>query len=229
MSLASIIANIKTLYTYTISYKKAWLGRTKAIKILFGDWDESYKKLPTYLNALKAINPGTVVEQVLTPANKPGEVHLQYLFWAFKPCIEGFRYCPPVICIDGTHLYGKYKRKLLVAVGCTFGGNLLPLAFALVDEETTDAWSRFIFHLRTKVVPGRPDLTLISDRGQGILSAVQHFWETPIAGQPVGYHRWCLRHVCSNFNTRAHDVKLRDLLWRAGSAHQIRKLNRTLQ
>ena len=35
--------------------------------------------------------------------------------------------------------------------------------------------------------------------------------------------------MCSNFNTRVHDVKLRDMLYRAGSAHQKRKFNETLK
>ncbi|KAL0367868.1 UNVERIFIED_CONTAM: hypothetical protein Sradi_3676900 [Sesamum radiatum] len=33
-----------------------------------------------------------------------------------RPCIQGFRYCRNVISVDGTHLYTRYKHKLLVAV-----------------------------------------------------------------------------------------------------------------
>ena len=40
------------------------------------------------------------------------------MFWSFKPSIEGFEHCRPVMNIDGTHLYGKYKGKLLIAMGC---------------------------------------------------------------------------------------------------------------
>ena len=61
-----------------------------------------------------------------------------YVFWAFKPCIDGFVHCPPVISIDGTHVYGKYDIKLLIAI--TIDGNdfILPLAFAIVANESIE-------------------------------------------------------------------------------------------
>ena len=40
------------------------------------------------------------------------------MFWSFKPSIEGFEHCCLVLSIDGTHLYGKYKGTLLIAMGC---------------------------------------------------------------------------------------------------------------
>ena len=41
----------------------------------------------------------------------------------------------PVITIDGTFLYGKYKQKLLIAVAMDGVNHIVPLAYALVDEE----------------------------------------------------------------------------------------------
>ncbi|KAL0312470.1 UNVERIFIED_CONTAM: hypothetical protein Sradi_5646300 [Sesamum radiatum] len=46
---------------------------------------------------------------------------------------------------------------------------------------------------------------------------------------PHGAHRYCLRHVCSNFNTHYKNVILKDLCWRAGSEYQIRKFNRIME
>ncbi|XP_052623600.1 uncharacterized protein LOC111881138 [Lactuca sativa] len=45
------------------------------------------------------------------------KLNLGVFFWAFAPSIKGFHYCRPVISIDGTHLYGKYKGKMLIAMG----------------------------------------------------------------------------------------------------------------
>ena len=39
--IASILENVKNNAGFTVSYKKAWLGRTKAIAMVFGDWDAS--------------------------------------------------------------------------------------------------------------------------------------------------------------------------------------------
>ena len=79
----------------------------------------------------------------------------QYLFWAFQPSIDGFTHCRPVICIDGTHINGKYKGKLLVAMGINADNKIFSLAFAIIDEETLASWSWFLRNLSTHVVQGR--------------------------------------------------------------------------
>ena len=38
------------------------------------------------------------------------------IFWAFRPCIKGFPHCRPLISIDGTYLYGKYRGTLMIAM-----------------------------------------------------------------------------------------------------------------
>ncbi|GFZ01076.1 hypothetical protein Acr_14g0007110 [Actinidia rufa] len=88
---------------------KAWLGRTKAIAMVFGDWDSSYNKLSRFMRTLKLRTPGTAV--IL---------------------------------------------------------------------ETLDL--------------GMEGVTLISDRYATVISVVKHEWETTRLGQPIGIHRYCLRH-----------------------------------
>ncbi|KAK4410223.1 hypothetical protein Sango_0095300 [Sesamum angolense] len=44
-----------------------------------------------------------------------GSYVLGYVFWAFKPCIDGFQLCRKITSADGTHLYTKYKHKILIA------------------------------------------------------------------------------------------------------------------
>ena len=64
-----------------------------------------------------------------------GTALLCYVYWAFAPCIAAFQYCRPVISIDGTHLYGKYKGVLMIAMATDANQKVLPLAFAVVDKE----------------------------------------------------------------------------------------------
>ena len=40
-----------------------------------------------------------------------------------------------MISIDGTHLYGKYKGVLMIAMAIDVDQKVLPLAFAVVDKE----------------------------------------------------------------------------------------------
>ncbi|KAL0325407.1 UNVERIFIED_CONTAM: hypothetical protein Sradi_5110000 [Sesamum radiatum] len=104
----------------------------------------SVKKLPRFMAFLQKLNPGTVVEWLNLDTDRPGVQMLHYVFWAFRPCIEGFRSCRNVISVDGTHLYTKYKHKLLVAVTLDANQQVLPLAFALVDEESLASWRWFL-------------------------------------------------------------------------------------
>ena len=53
----------------------------------------------------------------------------------------------PIIQVDGTFLYGKYKGMLLVATSQDGNRNVVPLAFALVEGETEQSWSWFLFNL----------------------------------------------------------------------------------
>jgi len=54
----------------------------------------------------------------------PGDLYIQLrvLGFQFDPCIRGSKHCRPMISIDATHLYGKYKGKLSIAMA-TDGNN----------------------------------------------------------------------------------------------------------
>ncbi|KAL0347373.1 UNVERIFIED_CONTAM: hypothetical protein Scaly_1753300 [Sesamum calycinum] len=124
---------------------------------VYGTWESSVKKLPRFMAFLQKLNPGTVVEWLNLDTDRPGVQMLHYVFWAFRPCIEGFRSCRNVISVDGTHLYTKYKHKLLVAVTLDANQQVLPLAFALVDEESLASWRWFLQMLAKHLLPNDDD------------------------------------------------------------------------
>ncbi|XP_073271468.1 uncharacterized protein [Primulina huaijiensis] len=114
---------------------------------------------------------------------------LNYVFWAFKPCVDGFRHCRKIISVDGTHLYTKYKHKMLIGVTLDANNQVLPLAFAIVEEETTDSWKWFLENLGRHVVRGQNGICLISDRHKGIVGATEVL---PYFQHP--YEKWSLAH-----------------------------------
>ncbi|XP_073273302.1 uncharacterized protein [Primulina huaijiensis] len=142
-----IIENVKDKYGYQISYKKVWRSLKRAMEIAYGTWESSVQLLPKYMCALSQYNPGTVVEWKHLRANTDICKTLNYVFWAFRPCIDGFRHCRKIISVDGTHLYTKYKHKMLIGVTMDANNQVLPLAFAIVDEETTDSLKWFLENL----------------------------------------------------------------------------------
>lgn len=76
------------------------------------------------------------------------------------------------------------------------------------------------------VVRGANSVCLISDRHKGIVRAVD---DLPYFKPPHGVHRFCLRHICSNFNSKFKDVHLKDLAWEAGTQHQICKFDSVME
>ncbi|RVX00532.1 hypothetical protein CK203_036969 [Vitis vinifera] len=198
LSVAAIQASIVEKFGYQISYKKASKAKLKALTNLFGDFYKSYAELPHFFIALEQANPGCVVISKTFPGIMENTEIFQRVFWTFQPSIEGFKHCRPVLSIDGTHLYGKYKGTLMIAMGCD-GNN------------------------QTRVT-NRRKLCVISDRHPGIMAAMSDVhlgWSEPYA-----YHRVCMRHLASNFMTRFKDKILKNLMCRAALATKIEKFNK---
>ena len=61
------------------------------------------------------------------------------VFWVFPLSIERFKYCRPIISTDATHLYGRYKGTMLIAMGVDANNQFFPLAFAIIEEESLDS------------------------------------------------------------------------------------------
>ena len=125
--------------------------------------------------------------------------------------------------IDGTHLYGKYKDKLLIAMGCDGNNQLFPLAFSITEGENTDSWGLFLAFIRNRVTQ-RTGICVISDRHPGIMAAMTDLHLGWVA--PSAYHRICMHHFASNFITRFKDKLLKNLVCRATLASTECKFNK---
>ncbi|KAH1210797.1 hypothetical protein GmHk_15G045022 [Glycine max] len=156
IKISLIQERINSQFAYKVSYKKAWLAKQKAIAIEYGDWDESYAKLSSWLTHMQNHSPGSyfqILHDDFIIRNTVSHEHRQFhrVFWTFVQCKEAFKYCKPIIQVDGTHLYGKYRGTILMATSQDGNGGVLPLAFAVVEAETLTAWSWFLAHLREHV------------------------------------------------------------------------------
>ncbi|XP_011100537.1 uncharacterized protein LOC105178704 [Sesamum indicum] len=184
-----VIQTVKDHTEYDIPYQKAWYSLKMAREMVYGTWESSVQKLPKYLGALQKYNPGTIVEwQHKARDTSTSAYVIGYVFWVFKLCIEGFQHCRNLISVDGTHLYTKYKHKMLIAATMDGNQQVLPLAFAVVDEESLLSWKWFLRQLSRHIIRGRRGICLISDRHAGITRAVR---ECPDFVPPNGVHRYC--------------------------------------
>ncbi|KAG5536591.1 hypothetical protein RHGRI_024122 [Rhododendron griersonianum] len=122
------------------SYAKTWAAKQIAIARIFGNWDESYAEVESFLAAVKVKNPGTEYILLSKDTNIPGCLTFDRLFWTFGQAIEGFKHYRLVISIDGTFLTGKYKGIILVVVSQDAKNQIFPIAFAIVEREDADNW-----------------------------------------------------------------------------------------
>ncbi|KAK1381944.1 SWIM-type domain-containing protein [Heracleum sosnowskyi] len=186
---------------YKPSSKKLRDGKKIASQKVYGSWEQSYQDLPLLMNVIQKVNHGMHVDWYFKehglrePILKV--VRFKRLFWTFKPCVDAFKHCIPVLQIDGTHLYGKYGGVLLTATVVDGFHHLLPIAFAIVEGETVASWTWFMERVRKMVALQRTGVCVISDRHAGIMSTMKN----PNLGwcEPYGYHRFCVRHLAANF------------------------------
>ena len=112
-SVPSLMESIFALSSYRVKYSKAWRAKQHAIALLWGDWLESYARVPRVLTGMSLFNPGirwfTYMGNMMLPHNGVYKHVLQRVFWCFPQCAEAFQHCRPVILVDATFLTGKYK------------------------------------------------------------------------------------------------------------------------
>ena len=116
-----------------------------------------------FLAGLKDANLGTKYKLLVDDNYEQGTCTFKSVFWAFRPCIVGFKKCRPVISIDATHLYRKYKGKLMIAMMTDANNKIYPVAFVVVKSESTETWNWFLACIRTYVTDRR-HLYIISGR-----------------------------------------------------------------
>jgi hypothetical protein len=213
ISVSVLIAHIRSRYTYTTTYRKTWIAKQKAIERIYGNWEKSYNELAPWLRAFEYYLPGTITDIEAFPYIKDGQVDprkgiFKRIFWSFKPCINAFAYCKPVLSVDGTWLYGKYRGTLLIAIAQDGRNNIIPIAYALVEGETADAWLFFLQRLQM-LVAAYPDLCLILDRHESIKSAVRRL-------NTDWHHVFCIRHISQNFMRTFKNADMRKIVTNMG-------------
>jgi hypothetical protein len=212
-----------------VNYGKAWRAKQHAISMLWGDWKDAYGRVPKILQAITHFNQGTKWCTHTTGKEEPHKgvmkPVMERVYWCFLQCVKAFKHCRPVISVDGTFLTGKYMGVLLIATGVDGEDRLVPLAFALVESENIDSWSWFLHLVRRDVMRRLRKVCIVSDRHQGILSAVEDYME---GYQPVVI-RWCMRHFAANIWHRQANKKVREQLKLVCAAKAERTFNIRLE
>ncbi|XP_074289074.1 uncharacterized protein LOC141614215 [Silene latifolia] len=175
-----------------ITYWKAYYAKHKALKMIYGESGEQYKRVWDYAETLKKFNVGSSVFVKLTNIDRPPPV-FQRMYVCLEACKAGFiAVCRPILGVDGCHLKGPYPGMLLVAVWKDGNCNIYPVAWAIVEVENTATWIWFLELLIKDLQALGENITFISDRQKGLLEAFNKV-------VPYAEIRFCCRHIWANF------------------------------
>ena len=118
----------------------------------------------------------------------------------------------------------------MIAMETDANQKVFPLALAVVDKELGPSWGWFLECLRISIGHVIPDegICIISDQHKSIKCAIAE-WPRGDNGSLRVFHRYCLRHVASNFNTYFNDPTLKVLALKAGYATHEAKFESIMQ
>ncbi|XP_071724174.1 uncharacterized protein [Rutidosis leptorrhynchoides] len=122
-----------------------------------------------------------------------------------------FQHSHPIVIVDATHRRGAYKDKAVVKIA---NNRVVPVAYAIIDEESNHSWYWFLKYLKIYVLQDT-FTCIISDRNSGILSAIV---KLDRKFPSWGVHRYCLEHVRANMMSSVSKKKgLYALSWAVGT------------
>ena len=91
---------VQNNYGLIMNYHLAWWAVERAKQQIYGDQSASFDRLRWYREALLSSNPGSIFE--IDYDDDSGR--FKKLFVSFHACIEGFKFCRPLLFLDGTFL-----------------------------------------------------------------------------------------------------------------------------
>ncbi|XP_060217333.1 protein FAR1-RELATED SEQUENCE 2-like [Lycium barbarum] len=179
-----------------VSYMVAWRAKEKSMKDLMGEPSDSYKKLPGYLYILDKTYPGSHIRM-----RKFDENEFLYLLIALYAFIKGFDCCRPIVVVDGSHLKTAYNGTFVSASTLDGAGNILPLAYGVIDSENDRSWTWFFERFR-EAYGVRENMCIVSDRHESINKAVSKIYPN-VPHYACIWHLW--GNVCKKYK-KSHDV-----------------------
>ncbi|KAK2405578.1 hypothetical protein QL285_054800 [Trifolium repens] len=210
--LKDIMQHMRTHFSLGITMSTAWKAKQYATEVIEGDSIRQYSLLRAYADELTRVSKGnTVVIGVERPMpTLPPRFGSFYSY--FEGSKKGFIHgCRPFIGVDGCHLKTKYGGQLLIAVGRDPNDQYFPLAFGVVETETTESCRWFLQLLMDDI--GKDNrFVFISDQQKGLMNVFEEIFDRV-------EHRLCLRHLYANFKKKfGGGTLIRDLMMGAAKA-----------
>ncbi|KAL6228323.1 hypothetical protein ACLB2K_002274 [Fragaria x ananassa] len=192
-----------------VSYQQAYRTKIDALNQLELCMKEQYAKVQDYAQELRRTDPNTTVDIMCDFNNLEKQPIFKRMYICLGALKEGFKNgCRPILGLNGCHLKSPYGGQLLCAVGLDANNTTYVVAYAMVEMESKDSWIWFLSLLEKdlKITGEGNGFTFISDKQKGLLPACELVL-------PLAEHRFCVRHLWTNFNKKFPGKALKDQLW----------------
>ncbi|XP_038701798.1 uncharacterized protein LOC119998517 [Tripterygium wilfordii] len=233
MKLREIKMRVLEKYVVGISVGLAARAKKKAMDIVQGSHKEQFRRLHDYCAEIMKSNPGSSAG---VSVETPTDVHqsedtpprslspvFERMYICLDACKKSFSFCRPIIGIDGCFLKGVYGGQLLTVVGRDPNDQMLPIAYAIINRENRENWTWFLGRLLEDIGSHRENRwTFMSDQQKGLLLTL----DEDLEGMD---HRFCVRHLYSNFKKVFPGRELKDLMWKAARATLPQEWLRTMK
>ncbi|KAH1047951.1 hypothetical protein J1N35_038735 [Gossypium stocksii] len=123
-----LIAHIHNEFDYTMSYHKAWLEKQKALENKYSGWEKSYNELWQWCQMLERYVPSSLTKLA----------YYGNRLVLGKDIFIIFRYCKPLVQIDGTFMSRRYVHRLFLTTAQNGNWKILSITFAIMLEESED-------------------------------------------------------------------------------------------
>ncbi|KAI5351730.1 hypothetical protein L3X38_004621 [Prunus dulcis] len=181
-----------------------------------GIWD--------YCEELRNTKPGTTTKVQCDFNEQLGHPVFQRLYVCLGACKAGFiAGCKPIIGLDGCFLKSVYGGQFLAAVGIDANNETWVIAYAVVESECKESWVWFLDLLVKDVeIVNQFGYTFILDKQKGLLPAFEQV-------VPNSEHRFCARHLFTNFRLQFKGKALSNKFWGAAKATIVPQFARQME
>jgi hypothetical protein len=106
MGVKELQTTLQDNHNCTIHYKTVWKGKEKALAQMYGSWEDNFRLLFRWKEAVLEKMSDSVIEIDLD--DQDGKLFFKRFFCALGPCLEGFHAgCRPYLSVDSTTLNGR--------------------------------------------------------------------------------------------------------------------------
>nr|XP_043625845.1 uncharacterized protein LOC122597298 [Erigeron canadensis] len=218
-------SELQRTFQLGLSKQKAQRAKRSAQGQLRGDYTRQYNMLRDYVLELHTSNPESTIKLEVEPPMNPesNERIFKRIYVCLGALKRGFKTAGrELLGLDGAFMSGPFPGQVLTAVSIDSNNGIYPVAYAVVEAETTNSWTWFLECLGDDLdLDRRSNYTFMSDRQKGIIQAIAKVF-------PCAEHRYCLKHIHENMKLQWRGTAFKNHVWKCASATTVPEFNKCM-